>query len=93
MTHEIWKCLEYPGLSIDAKWPKVDKTALVTEEIEMVVQVNGKLRGKIMVPVKAPQSQIEKTAQACENVKKFIVKKDVKKIIIVPNKLVNIVVV
>ena len=70
----------------------VDEAALVRDSIEMVVQVNGKVRGRIEVPVNADKAAIEQAALSEENVVRFIEGKQVRKIIIVPGKLVNVVV-
>ena len=79
------------GAMVDILWPEVDVEALTQEEVQLVVQVNGKLRAKIVVPIDTEKKSIEKAALAEENVVKFSKGKEVKKIIIVPNKLVNIV--
>jgi leucyl-tRNA synthetase len=91
----LWQQLGYAavlGDLLDADWPKVDPNALVQDEIELVVQVNGKLRGSILVPTKADQAAIEAAALSSETVQKFIAGQAVKKIIVVPGKLVNIVI-
>jgi len=77
---------------VDTLWPEIDVEALIQEEVRLVVQVNGKLRAKIVVPVDAEKKSIEIAVLAEENVVKFSKGKEVKKIIIVPNKLVNVVV-
>ena len=76
---------------INADWPLVDEAALVQNEIELVIQVNGKLRGSIKVARDADKVRIETLALAHEHVQKFLTGTP-KKIIIVPGKLVNIVV-
>jgi leucyl-tRNA synthetase len=73
-------------------WPKFDAALLVEDTVEMPVQVNGKLRDKIVVAVGASQAEIEAAALACEKVKPFTEGKTIKKIIVVPGRLVNIVV-
>jgi leucyl-tRNA synthetase len=93
ITHALWDALGYTqahGSLLDAPWPVVDAAALEQAEIELMVQVNGKLRGKITVAKDADKTTIESAALADENVKKFI-EGTPKKIIIVPGKLVNIV--
>ncbi|MFN7207248.1 MAG: leucine--tRNA ligase [Burkholderiales bacterium] len=95
ITHVLWQQLGYAavlGDLLDADWPKVDAEALKQDEIELVVQVNGKLRGSILVPAKADKAAIEATALSSETVEKFISGQAVKKIIVVPGKLVNIVI-
>jgi leucyl-tRNA synthetase len=92
ICHALWQELA-PGSDIlEAGWPKEDETALVQDAVEYVVQVNGKLRGKITVPVNAPKADIEAAALADEAAQRFIEGKPPKKIIVVPGKLVNIVV-
>ncbi len=93
VTHALWAELGYAaahGDILDAPWPKVDAAALEQAEIELMVQVNGKLRGKITVAKDADKATIEATALADESVRKFV-EGAPKKIIVVPGKLVNIV--
>jgi leucyl-tRNA synthetase len=93
ITHALWQELGLAtelGEIIDAPWPLVDEAALVQDEIELMVQVNGKLRGSIKVAKDADKATIEATALANESVQKFM-EGAAKKIIIVPGKLVNIV--
>ena len=75
-----------------APWPQPDPAALEQDEVELVVQVNGKLRGSIRVPKNADKAAIEKLALANANVQKFIAGQAVKKAIVVPGRLVNLVV-
>lgn len=77
---------------VDAPWPKIDSVALVADEIKYVIQINGKLRGEINVPAETPKSEIEAAALANPDAQRFIDGKPVRKIIVVPKKLVNIVV-
>ena len=76
----------------EAGWPTVDEAALVKSEIEVMVQVNGKLRGKITVAADASKADLEAAALATEGAVKFMEGKPAKKIIVVPGRLVNIVV-
>ncbi|QJD30161.1 leucine--tRNA ligase [Methylococcus geothermalis] len=88
----LWRQLA-PGTDIlEAGWPEVDESALVRDEIELVVQVNGKLRGKIAVAADASREAVEQTALADAQVQRFVEGKPPKKIVVVPGKLVNIVV-
>jgi leucyl-tRNA synthetase len=73
-------------------WPKFNPALLVEDTLEIPVQVNGKLRDVIKVPAHAAQADIEATARAAEKVKPFLDGKTIKKVIVVPKKLVNIVV-
>jgi len=93
ITHVLWQELGFNvafGDILDAPWPQVDPAALEQAEIELVVQVNGKLRGSVKVPKNADKAAIEAAALANENVKKFV-EGAPKKVIVVPGKLVNIV--
>ncbi|MDR9435951.1 MAG: leucine--tRNA ligase [Thiohalophilus sp.] len=92
ITHVLWQALGHEDAVIEQRWPQADESALVREEVELVVQVNGKLRGRISVPVDAERNQIEQAAQQEENVQRFIEGKGIIKLIVVPGKLVNIVV-
>jgi leucyl-tRNA synthetase len=92
VTHALWRELGNSGALIDERWPPVDEQALQTATLEMVVQVNGKLRGRIVVPVGAAESAVRSAALADANVQKFIGAAAVRKVIVVPGKLVNVVV-
>jgi leucyl-tRNA synthetase len=76
---------------IDAGWPSVDESALVQDTLQLVVQVNGKLRGQIEVPAAASREDVEAAARTNENVLRFIDGLTIRKVIVVPGKLVNIV--
>ena len=91
ICHELWQQLGMAGAVIDAAWPCVDETALVQDSLTLVVQVNGKLRGQIEVPVDADRATIEQAAQAEPNVQRFVEGKPIRKIVVVPGKLVNVV--
>ncbi|MCK5896274.1 MAG: class I tRNA ligase family protein, partial [Cocleimonas sp.] len=92
----LWKALGKTSLIIDAQWPEVDRLALVQESVELMVQVNGKLRGRITVSVDTSDDEIKQQAEESDNVKRFINDnlegKSVRKIIVVKGRLVNIVV-
>ena len=92
ISHALWRGLSYGDDVLNAGWPVVDKAALVRDTIQMVVQVNGKVRAKIDVAANASKDDIEKTAVANEKVQKFSEGKNIVKVIVVPGKLVNIVV-
>ncbi|ATG91443.1 leucine--tRNA ligase [Methylomonas koyamae] len=91
-AQQLWNDLGRTSDIVVAAWPELDESALVQDSIEMVVQVNGKLRGKLAVAVAASKEQIETLALADANVQRFLEGKPVKKLIVVPQKLVNIVV-
>jgi len=95
VTHALWCDLGFEarlGDLIDAPWPAADEAALQQDEIELVVQVNGKLRGQIRVPAQADRAAIEAAALADATVQKFVAGSPVKKFVVVPGKLVNVVV-
>ena len=92
ITTVLWRELR-PGTELlDQPWPAVDPAALVQDSIELVVQVNGKLRGHIQVPVTASREQIAEAAMAHEGVQKFTGGQKAKKVVVVPGRLVNVVV-
>ena len=95
ITHVLWQELGFgarDGDILDASWPQVDPAALEQSEIEMMVQVNGKLRGSVLVPKGADKAAIEALALASEAAVRFMDGAVPKKVIVVPNKLINIVV-
>ena len=96
ITHAIWQSLGYfetLGPLLDAPWPQVEDAALLQDELELTLQISGKLRGRFKVPAGADHAAIEQRALACDSVKKQIQQGDVvEKIIIVPGRLVNIVI-
>jgi leucyl-tRNA synthetase len=92
ICHTLWRELK-PGTELsDQPWPQVDNTALVQDDITLVVQVNGKLRGQIRVAKNAERAAIEQIALENEQVIKHINDRVIKKVIVVPDRLVNIVV-
>ncbi len=88
----MWQALGQQGLVVNASWPAVDESALVEEEVEMVVQVRGKLRGRIRVAADASKEIIEAAALAEPNVQRFVADHAIRKVVVVPGRLVNIVV-
>lgn len=90
-AHQLWRALGHDDAVIDAVWPEVDESALVKDSVELVVQVNGKVRAKLEAPADADNAALETLAMAEENVRKFIDGNTVRKVIVVPGKLVNIV--
>ncbi len=91
ITHVLWNALGHKDAVVTHAWPKVDEGALVRDTVELVVQVNGKVRGHVEVASNATKEDIEKTALACENVQRFTEAKTIRKIIVVPGRLVNVV--
>jgi len=92
LCHHLWAALGNKEAMIDVLWPKVDELALIQEEVRLVVQVNGKLRAKLMAPLDAKDESIQEMVLAEERVTRFTEGKTILRFIIVPNKLVNLVV-
>ncbi|HHZ88358.1 MAG TPA: leucine--tRNA ligase [Chromatiaceae bacterium] len=91
ICHHLWQALGHTTSVESESWPQADQDAMVRSTVEIVVQVNGKLRGKFLVAAGASKDEIEAAALADENVQRFL-DKPVKKVIVVPGKLVNVVV-
>ncbi len=95
IAHALWNELGYVqahGDLLDAPWPQVDESALRQDEVELVLQVNGKMRGSILVPAGADKAEIERIALASEGFAKFGGGATPKKVVVVPGRLVNVVV-
>jgi len=92
VTHALWRELGHRTALIDEPWREVDPVALQSATVQMVVQVNGKLRAQITVAVNADDAAVHAAALADPHVQKFIGTAGVRKVIVVPRKLVNIVV-
>ena len=90
LSEHLWQALTGEAFK-ESQWPDVDDTALTRDELEIVVQVNGKVRGKISVPASADNAEIEAMAKSQENVQRFLADTTIRKVIVVPQKLVNIV--
>ncbi|MBD8593995.1 leucine--tRNA ligase [Pseudomonas sp. CFBP 8758] len=91
ISHELWQQLGHTDAVIDANWPTLDESALVQDSLQLVIQVNGKLRGQIDMPASASREEIEAAARVNENVLRFTDGLTIRKVIVVPGKLVNIV--
>ena len=91
ITQSLWHSLGHKDIPLTASWPILDESALVRSSIEIVVQVNGKVRSKLDAPIDSPQKTLEEMALAQDNVQRFLDGITVRKVIVVPNKLVNIV--
>jgi leucyl-tRNA synthetase len=89
--HALWQALGHTNAVIDVPWPAADSEAMQKNTVEMVLQVNGKLRARVNVAIDMPPDQLEQLALGNEQVRKFLGDKPPRKIIVVPNKLVNIV--
>ncbi len=91
IANELWVAFGHNDSVLDAQWPEVDEAALVKDSIEMVVQVNGKVRAKLELPANVSKEDAEAIARADENVIKFVGESTIRKVIVIPGKLVNIV--
>jgi len=89
-AHALWKELGHDDLLLSRAWPKPDPAALVQDSIEIVVQVNGKLRGRVNVAASAADAEVREAALA--EVQKWLEGKAPKKVVVVPKKLVNVVI-
>jgi leucyl-tRNA synthetase len=92
LAHELWEMIGEKGNLLKAAWPKYDAALAALDEIEIPVQVNGKLRGRVVVPADASEDRVKQAALADEKVQAAIAGKDVVKVILVPKKMVNVVV-
>jgi leucyl-tRNA synthetase len=91
VTHHLWRELGFGDDILGSTWPEVDERALARDTLEYVVQVNGKTRGKLEVPADADRAAVEAAALADETVRRFVGEATVRKVIVVPGKLVNVV--
>jgi leucyl-tRNA synthetase len=92
ICEELWSILGHQELLLNTGWPKWDAQALKAEEMLIVVQINGKLRSKITAPADATDEELEDIALKDSRIKDFIEGKQVRKVIVVPKKLINVVV-
>jgi leucyl-tRNA synthetase len=92
VCHALWQALGHRTALIDERWPVPDPQALTQRSVQIVLQVNGKLRGRISVPVNSDEASVREAALADEHVRKFVADKPVRRVIVVPGKLVNVVV-
>ena len=92
IAEELWTKLGGEGTITYEAWPTYDEAKLVEANVEMIVQVNGKVRAKLTMPKDADQDAVKEEALKNEHVQKFTADKDIKKVIVIPNKIINIVV-
>jgi len=92
ICHRLWLDLGHDSAVVDESWPVVDESALRADKLQIVVQVNGKLRARIQVPADMSRQDLETAALQDENVRRFVADKEIRKVIIVPGKLVNVVI-
>ncbi len=91
VTHEIWLLFGHQQAVIDSTWPTVDAQALEESEVEFVLQVNGKVRARVKFPSSLTQEELGEAAKQHEKLQKFLLDKKIHRVIVVPNKLINIV--
>ncbi|OXT06709.1 leucine--tRNA ligase [Thermoanaerobacterium thermosaccharolyticum] len=91
-SEEMWERMGYSYSVFNQKWPEYDEKALVKDTVEIAIQVNGKVRGRLEIPSGATEKEIQDKALAVESIKQFIEGKEIKKVVVVKNRLVNIVV-
>jgi leucyl-tRNA synthetase len=91
VCHVLWQALGRDEAIVDCRWPEVDRSALRQDILELVVQVNGKLRGHINVPANASREECERAALADENVLRYTEGRPIRKVVVVPNRLINVV--
>lgn len=91
ICHTLWQMLESETDIANASWPEFDERALVKDSITLVIQVNGKVRARVETPADMSKEAVEKLALEQENIQKFIEGKTLRKVIVVPGKLVNVV--
>ena len=92
ISEELWVELGHEPSIFSAAWPTVNEQALVRDVAEMVIQVNGKVRGRITLPAKAERAEVEAAALKDANVQTWVAGKEIRKIIVVPEKLINLVI-
>jgi leucyl-tRNA synthetase len=91
ITSELWNQLKSPGDITQQAWPSYDEKFLIEDEVEIVLQVNGKVRDRIKVPLDASKEQLDAAARANEKVKNAVGAQTIRKVVVIPNKLVNVV--
>jgi leucyl-tRNA synthetase len=92
LCHHLWFLLGGTDAIINELWPTVDDSALIQDSVQIIVQVNGKLRAKIMSPLNSSQEHVESLVFSNESITRFTNGKEIVRIIMVPNKLVNVVI-
>lgn len=92
VTEELWERLGHADHLVFHPWPSADPAALTSDEVQLVVQVNGKLRGRVTVATSATEDEVRAAALADAKVQPFLEGKSVVKVVVVPGRLVNVVV-
>jgi leucyl-tRNA synthetase len=92
ISEYLWNTFEVEGPNIESSWPEFEATLIEAEEFELIIQVNGKVRGRINLNKNSSQDMVEQAALTVENVKNFIGPSEIKKTIYVKEKLINFVI-
>ena len=92
IAEELWSILGHDGTITYEQWPSYDASKLVENTVQLVVQVNGKVRSHLKVARDLAKDKVEEAAKSDENVQKYLEGKTIRKVIVIPNKIVNIVV-
>ena len=92
LCHHLWFLLGGTDAVVNELWPTVDESALIQDSVQIIVQVNGKLRAKIMSPLNSSQEHVEGLIFSNESITRFTNGKEIVRVIMVPNKLVNVVI-
>ena len=92
LSSELWENLHSPGEITQQAWPSYDEKFLIENQVEIVIQVNGRVRDRMKVSIHASEEEIKKTVLALPKIQELIAGKEVRKIVVIPKKLVNIVV-
>ena len=91
VTEELWEKLNLGGYIFESKWPTYDESKIVSDEIEIPVQINGTVRYRINIPAQSDEKEIEKIALEADALKNYMTGKEIKKVIVIKSKIVNIV--
>ncbi|MDD3478738.1 MAG: class I tRNA ligase family protein, partial [Candidatus Izemoplasmatales bacterium] len=92
ITEELWEMLGHENGLVFEPWPSYDESKLVEDMVEIVISINGKVRDKLTMPTDSPETVVKEAALATEKIRTLIEEKPIRKIIIIPNKIVNIVI-
>jgi leucyl-tRNA synthetase len=91
LAEELWQRLAFDGLAANQSWPSYDPQLLIDDEIEYALQVNGRVRDRVIISREATREEVEAAALANPRLREFIGDKEIKKVVVVPGKLVNVV--
>jgi leucyl-tRNA synthetase len=89
-SEELWHRMGHAESVFTAGWPEADESVAKEDELELPIQVNGKVRGHVTVPTETSREDLEKVAMECADIQKYLEGKTVRKVIVIPGKLVNI---